>query len=63
MKKEFVFLFWFVGWENVSLGIHFNICIPNMEVHLPFGFIKIGWREKPTSINWNNVKWREFRLI
>ena len=32
--------FWFVGWDCISLGLH--VCRRNLEIHLPFGFIRIG---------------------
>lgn len=48
-KRRFVFYFNFVGWWALSLGLHIDIISPNIEIHLPFGFIKIGW-EKPSNI-------------
>lgn len=41
--KEFVFYFHFVGWSCLSLGFHVDMSIPNIELHIPFGFIRIGW--------------------
>ena len=43
--KKFICYFHFVGFNCLSLGIHFDIIIPNMEIHLPFGFIRIGWHD------------------
>ena len=34
--------FWFVGWHCWSLGVHFDIKAPHIQVHIPFGFITIG---------------------
>jgi hypothetical protein len=34
--------FWFVGWDCWSLGFHVCVSAPNVEIHLPFGFIRIG---------------------
>lgn len=34
--------FWFVGWDYFSLGFHVCLGLPNIEIHLPFGFICIG---------------------
>jgi hypothetical protein len=31
------------GFHHISLGFHFDFRSPNIEVHLPFGFIRIGW--------------------
>ena len=33
---------WFVGWDCVSLGLHVCWSKPNVEIHLPFGFLRIG---------------------
>lgn len=44
LRRQFVAYFYFVAWDSISLGLHF--CFwngPNIEVHLPFGFIRIGW--------------------
>lgn len=40
--ERFVTYFWFVGWDCVSLGAHICVSKPNIEIHLPFGFIRIG---------------------
>ena len=42
-KRKFVFYFWFTGWDNISFGISINLFLPNVEIHLPFGFIRIGF--------------------
>jgi len=31
-----------IAWDCISLGFHFCWSKPNIEIHLPFGFIKIG---------------------
>lgn len=40
------FYFFFVGWDCMSLGIHVDLLSPNVEIHLPFGFIKFGWEKR-----------------
>ena len=35
--------FHFIGWECISLGFHVCWSLPNIELHLPFGFVRIGW--------------------
>ena len=42
-RREFVAYWWFVSWDCLSLGLHFCWSKPNLEIHLPFGFIRIGW--------------------
>ena len=41
-KKVFVHYWWFTGWDNIALGININWRLPNIEIHLPFGFIRFG---------------------
>jgi hypothetical protein len=43
MKKKFVHTYYFVGWDDINLGIHISLTMPNIEIHLPFGFIRLGW--------------------
>lgn len=33
----------FVGWDCLSLGFHISLGAPNIELHLPFGFFRVGW--------------------
>jgi len=44
-KREFICYWFYVGWWAWSLGISFDISSPNLEIHLPLGFIKIGWEK------------------
>ena len=41
--RQFVCHYHQVGWEQISLGITIDFRSPNIELHLPFGFLKIGW--------------------
>jgi hypothetical protein len=41
--REFVAYFHFVSFSHLSLGFHLDIVSPNIEIHLPFGFVRIGW--------------------
>jgi hypothetical protein len=51
LPKRFVVNFHFIGWENVSLGFHICLTEPNIEFHVPFGFLRIGWTACPPD-NW-----------
>lgn len=42
-NRRFCCYFFFVGWDCISIGLHVCISKPNIEIHLPFGFIRIGW--------------------
>lgn len=60
-KMKFVCYFWFVGWDCISLGFH--ICSRNIEIHLPFGFIRIGFEKiHPKTVNYDAVAWRAFGI-
>lgn len=41
--------FHFVHWGAISLGFHIDLRMRNVEIHLPFGFFRIGresmWKE------------------
>jgi len=41
--KKFICIFHLVDFHCISLGFHIDIKTPNIEIHLPFGFIKIGF--------------------
>lgn len=43
VDRQFVCHFWFVAWDCFSLGLHVSLRQPNVEIHLPFGFVKVGW--------------------
>ena len=44
-KKRFVAHFFFVQFCDISLGFHICLSAPNIEIHVPFGFFKIGWQK------------------
>lgn len=49
-RDVFVVYFWFVRWTCISLGFHVCLDAPNFELHLPFGFIRIGWASKSQKL-------------
>ena len=45
--RYFVAYYWFVGWWTpINIGFHLDFHSPNIEIHLPFGFIRIGWAKE-----------------
>jgi hypothetical protein len=62
MKNVFVLYFWFVSWKSISFGISLNLKPFHVEIHIPFGFIKIGLDSPPSkdSLNYDEIKWRGF---
>ena len=58
-KKIFSANFHFIGWNQWSIGLSICPTIPNIELHLPFGFIRIGLsgvRDLPTGVAIRNNK-------
>lgn len=41
-RRRFICYFYFVSWSSLSLGVSFDFCAPNLEIHLPFGFVRVG---------------------
>lgn len=41
-EPGFVCYYYFIDWWHISLGFHICLSAPNIELHLPFGFIRIG---------------------
>lgn len=37
----------FVGWDCLSLGVSVCWSALNIEIHLPFGFVRVGREGKP----------------
>lgn len=59
--RKWCCLFWFVGWDCLSLGLHVCVSAPNIEVHLPFGFVRMGvqsdWQSRPFMRGWCFFGW------
>ena len=51
--RKFIAIFYFQGWNEISLGVSIDIKRPNLEIHIPFGFIKIGWMIFANEKEWN----------
>lgn len=50
--RQFVCYFHFVGWSCFSFGAHVDFASPNIELHIPFGFFRVGWQ--------GIYKWRNY---
>ncbi len=44
ITKKFVAYFYHPpkGWWYIQLGFHVDLSSPNIEIHVPFGFFRIG---------------------
>jgi hypothetical protein len=45
--KTFKAFYHVTGWYPINFGINVDFQKPNMEIHIPFGFIRIGWDNMP----------------
>jgi hypothetical protein len=45
-ERRWCAYFYFVGWNCLSLGLHIDVRSPNLEIHMPFGFFKIGFEDR-----------------
>ncbi len=41
--RHFVTYFHYNGWWNINFGISLCLLGPHIEIHVPFGFARIGW--------------------
>jgi hypothetical protein len=41
--RRFVVHFHFIGWDHLQLGFHLCTSLPNIELHVPSGFLRVGW--------------------
>ena len=41
--RQFVCYFHFTSFYDINLGLTISLIQPNIEIHIPFGFIRIGW--------------------
>ncbi len=46
IHERFICYWWFTGWTHLSVGVHVDLAGPNLELHVPFGFVRIG-KESP----------------
>jgi len=38
--------YYFIAWSHFSFVFHVDFSSPNLEIHLPFGFVRIGWERE-----------------
>ena len=41
--RKFIAFFKYLGWWNLSLGVHIDLRSPQFQLHVPFGFFAVGW--------------------
>ena len=61
-QRRFECYFYFVGWDCFSLGFHICTGCPNIELHIPFGFIRIGFqRTMELEIDQREIEGKVYR--
>ena len=53
-SRRFVARWWTTGLDHLSLGVHVCLGRPNLEIHLPFGFLRLGWEIEPACFTCAN---------
>lgn len=48
VARRFVCYFNFLGWWHWSFGAHVDVRHPHVLLHVPFGFLCLGWYRSPT---------------
>lgn len=46
--RRFVCFFNFLGWWHWSIGFHIDVRHPHIDLHVLFGFLRLGWFRSPT---------------
>jgi hypothetical protein len=41
--RHFVCYICYLGWWHISFGVHIHLLSPNIEIHFPGGWARIGW--------------------
>lgn len=48
--RQFECFFNFLGWWQWSFGFHLDIRHPHIDLHVPFGYLRIGWYSEAVAI-------------
>ena len=55
MGNNFEIWWKFLGWHCLSFGLHVDLTAPHIEIHVPFGFARVGWDTRiktPKGYTW-----------
>jgi hypothetical protein len=62
MTRKFVAWFHFIDLWCWSVGIHVDFWNPFLELHVPFGFFRVGWESGPTEAQQRSSRRSSFEL-
>ena len=56
--------FWRTQWTHISIGLHVSLAAPNIELHVPFGFFRLGRIENmnTSDMKQTNIAYHRARL-
>jgi hypothetical protein len=68
-RREFECFYNFLGWWHWSFGLHVDLRHPHVDLHLPFGYLRIGWfrcwtneefatLQRPRAFGWSPMRRR-----
>ena len=60
MRKVAVLKWFWLGFQSVQLGFHVHLGKPNVELHVPFGFLKFGFEEEVSN---GPVIWKQGAVL
>lgn len=63
-SRQFVAYFHFGSWADLALGASIHLRGPHVEIHIPFGFVRVGFIRVGAvePINQQAVAWRSFGI-
>lgn len=61
-RRIFCLYFHFINWHSISLGLHIDLRDGRLELHIPFGFVAVGFHRisRHLPINYHQIEWRSF---
>ncbi|KKN06299.1 hypothetical protein LCGC14_1078530 [marine sediment metagenome] len=62
IKRYFKAYYYVSGWYPINFGLNIDFGSPNIDIHIPFGFIRIGWDTTPRG-KWISDKWKDYKFI
>jgi hypothetical protein len=64
-QRVFVCMWTFIGWQDISLGFH--VCLGEwyIDLHVPFGWLRVGWEKVPRKmvVAFAHPWYRQYGLI
>jgi hypothetical protein len=62
IKRYFKAYYYVSGWYPINFGLHIDFAHPTIEIHVPFGFIRIGWDTTPRGERIFD-KWKDCKFM